>query len=413
MTNSLRRDDPKTDRSEEPGRPNTDEPAWFFEGANQPTREELIARYRKHFNLPENGAPAALLPRAGNAMPGYRDLIAAPRNAGRLQVPISLSEGDALGPAYREAARHGSMDLHRTYVLAALGAMLAGGSVGFLASQAHVIKEKTLAVLSTAVPDSTSKKNSAVARIPGTSVALKKPVATASLQVEDAAGQVDSLIPLVLRAEPAEGAKDLLLKLSGLPDKAYLTSGHKQADKAWTLSLADLENVKLMVPAPGQPEINVAVAAFERGSGELAAPVKTMTIALSDAVIVPVASPALQPRFAEATSDLPSPIPVPMNLGVTLASLRSVPQDLIAMGDVKLKSGDMPAARQLYERAWSNGAAEGAMSLARTFDSLALAQLHITGAAADREQALRWYERAAHAGKPGALAAIARLKAKP
>ncbi len=418
MTNPIRRDDPNIGNDAELTQDQTaaGEPSWFFDGANQPTREELMARYRKHFNLPDDGISLAPRRQPASLAPGYRDLIAAPRTAGRLQFPSTLHGEERRDPVHAEMAHQSGHGLHRTYILAALGAMLAGGSIGFVASQAHTIKLQAMAAFGYLTPDSATQSGTTVPQTATAAVAAKKPVATASLQVEDASGRVGSLIPLILRAEPAMAEQDLLLKISGLPDRAYLTSGRKQTDKVWSLSIADLKDVKLMVTGPGQPEINVAVAAFERGSGELAAPVKTMTIALTDAVIVPTASPPPQSHFSGPNgvrADLPSPIPVPMNMGLTLAALRSASQDLVSEGDIKLKTGDAAQARRIYERAWSSGSAEGAMALARSFDPIVLAQLRVKGVTPNRTQALYWYGRAAGAGHKEAYAAIVRLKVKP
>ena len=87
------------------------------------------------------------------------------------------------------------------------------------------------------------------------------------MQVADVSGQTNSLIPLSLRAEPGIVGSDLLLKISGLPESAYLTSGQRDADKLWALNIADLKDVKLIVPHSQIPEIDLAVAAFEFRDG--------------------------------------------------------------------------------------------------------------------------------------------------
>lgn len=410
MTNSIRRDDVEAFENEDlaPAASEADDPSWFLGGANHPTREELIARYRKHFNIPEDGIAYPQRASQARTKVGYRELIST-QPAIRRPSFLSSLEHEAEHTAGRPEAVASRPSLRRTYILAALGAMLAGGSAGFVASQVHVLKQVAAAITD---PQAAASRNSA-SHVPR--VVTVKPVATASLQVEDVAGPVNALIPLALSAEPAWPQKDLLLKLSGLPDKAYLTSGHREADKVWSLSLADLKDVKLMVPGPSQPEISVAVAAVEPRSGELAAPVKTMTIALSNATIVPVSSPPPQAKPASsqpARTDMPSPIPVPMNMNVTLASLQNPARDLIAQGDARLKGGDFAGARQFYERAWTSGSAQGAMAMARSFDPLLKPQLP-AGTTTDRDQALQWYERAAEAGQKDAFAAIVRLKVKP
>src|SRR6185503_6292734 len=70
--------------------------------------------------------------------------------------------------------------------------------------------------------------------------AFKKPVTTASLEVSDAKGDVNTPIPLSISAEPALPDQDIALRLSGLPADAYLTAGTKLADNAWILKPAEL-----------------------------------------------------------------------------------------------------------------------------------------------------------------------------
>ena len=55
--------------------------------------------------------------------------------------------------------------------------------------------------------------------------------------------------------------------------------------------MAELKDLKLVVPDAPKPELDLAVAAFEPKTGELAAPVKTMTVALSDVVVEPASAP--------------------------------------------------------------------------------------------------------------------------
>ena len=62
---------------------------------------------------------------------------------------------------------------------------------------------------------------------------LKKPVTTASLDVNDATGTVNTLYPAVkISAEPASLDQDIALRLTGLPADAYLTAGTKLANNA-------------------------------------------------------------------------------------------------------------------------------------------------------------------------------------
>jgi len=254
----------------------------------------------------------------------------------------------------------------------------------------------------------------------------KKPVSTATLQVADVTGQTNSFIPLALHAEPAGLNKDMLLKISGIPEGAYLTSGHREEDQVWSLSLAELKDVKLVVPQAREPQIDLAVAAFEPKTGELAAPVKTMTVALQDVQVEPTSAPppgqeqasteqkSTLPAAADAAA-LPAAIQPPDSVKVALASPDSPEtQQLVAEGDQLFKSGDVRAARKSYERAWGNdGSAAAAFGLGRSYDPVVVAALALKNAKPDKAQALQWYQRAASAGNPDAAEAIVRLQLKP
>ena len=52
--------------------------------------------------------------------------------------------------------------------------------------------------------------------------------------MQDLSGNANSMIPLMLSAEPGDAGQDLILKLSGLPADAYLTAGTRDGD-GWEL----------------------------------------------------------------------------------------------------------------------------------------------------------------------------------
>jgi hypothetical protein len=253
----------------------------------------------------------------------------------------------------------------------------------------------------------------------------KKPVSTATLQVADVTGETNSLIPLALHAEPGGPDTDMLLKISGVPEGAYLTSGHRQDDQIWALSLAETRDVKLVVPQASNPQIDLAIAAFEPKTGELAAPVKTMTVALKDVVVEPTSAPppgqATAPASAAtstlpgANAGLPVVIPPPHSVNLALAMPETAAtQQLIGKGDQLLGGGDVQSARKAYERAWGNdGSAAAAFGIARSYDPLVLASLARNNGTADKDQAVRWYQRAALGGNADAAEAIVRLQMKP
>jgi hypothetical protein len=387
--------------ADEPAHPADEEPTWFLAVANDPTPEELAKRYRRRYNLPTD--VRVLPPRHGEIHGyGYHDWIASGRS-GEFDLPdIFDHNAEPCAPSRRPSARRDRLSLWQVYVLAALGAMFSGGSVGYLASQAGAIKEQLLATFVEPAATRTNPASPPPLVIAADQHRSSKPVVMAKLEVADVNGRVNSLIPLALAAEPAAPQVDLLLKISGLPADAYLTSGHRDAEKAWVLTLADLKDVKLMIPKPARPEIDVAVAAIEAGTGELAAPVKTMTIAISDAAVVPVAAPPPQTYHLQSI-DPKRPEP---------ADAERV-ANLLRQGHAAWLAGDVDSARGYFELAWSAGSGDAAMELGRTYDPDSGLHGGAAHADFDRTEALRWYERAAATGEEEASGAMARLRAKP
>lgn len=394
----------------------------------QLTREELLARYRRQRALPEDPFETGTRP---TPPPGYRDRIMnEPRPAARfIERPAAENR-----PAVAAARPARSFTLGQTFAIAAAMALMAGGGAGVLSARFSAPSTPG-ATASPPVAAASAAGDTAAAPVPPPQLQLaaaepsnittidKKPVPTATLQVADVAGETNSLIPLALHAEPAGLGQDILLKISGIPEGAYLTSGHRGDDQIWSLSLAETRNVKLVVPQAQEPQIDLAVAAFEPGTGELAAPVKTMTVALSDVVVQPTSAPP--PDQAAATqktalpdadaASLPAAVPPPQSIKLALASPETPEtQHMILEGDSLFKSGDVRAARKTYERAWGNdGSAAAAFGIARSYDPLVLAALALKNAKPDKGQAIQWYQRAASAGNPDAAEAIVRLQLKP
>jgi hypothetical protein len=370
------------------------------------SREELLARYRRQRALPDDpfeqgGKPVP--------PPGYRDRIMShPRPVSRFLEP----EDAPAAPAPQRR----SLSLGQTFAVAAAMALAAGAGVGMI--NARLLSGAPVAPSADPAPvqASTLATVAPEAQVSKRTVVTKKAVSTATLEVSDAAGETNSFIPLALSAQPAELGSDILLKISGIPEGAYLTSGRRDEDKMWALTLAELKDLRLVVPEAQDPKLDLAVAAFEPQTGELAAPVKTMTVALSDVVVQPASAPPPGQTTSLTTGKTAQPAAIPAPDSMTMAALEpaeaSAARSLVLEGDELLKSGDVRQARSSYEKAWAGGSPAGAYGMARSFDPVVLGGLALKNDKPDTAKALEWYERAALAGHAGAADSIVRLRLK-
>ena len=385
------------------------QPSWLLSGSGeQLTRDELLARYRRQRSLPEDPFENEPVPEPPH---GYRHSMMRERHGARFKERARAS---ATPP--RPKSR--SFTVMQTLAIATATALVAGGSAGVLSARLLSPQATAPAVADAAGFDVTPAPPSPKLQMTSSSAAHdtiveKKPVSTATLQVADVSGETNSFIPLALQAAPAGLETDMLLKISGLPEGAYLTSGHRQDDQIWALSLAELKGVKLVVPRADDPQIDLAVAAFEPRTGELAAPVKTMTVALTDVVVEPASAPPPDLHTtppASVNTNLPASNPP--HSGTPMAVPESAEtQNLINGADALLSGGDVAAARRSYERAWGNdGSAAAAFGLAQSYDPLVQSTLPATNAAPDKGLAMQWYQRAATAGHADAAKAIIQLQ---
>jgi hypothetical protein len=326
-------------------------------------------------------------------------------------------ESEARPHARRPGPHRGG--LGKSFVFASLAASLTGGLIGLAAAQFDAIKQTASEFAAATFASSQAEPEMAIlkpAAAPANQTVIsKKPVATATLDVADASGALNSMIPLILRAEPAAEGQILALRVSGLPEDAYLTAGTRQTGNSWLLDPGQEQNVKLVVPKAGKPKFDVEVAAIETGSGELAAPVKELTVAIDDPNLqvepanAPPETAAIQGGIG-SRQDLPAQNTAD-DTEIQAASATSETADLMRKGELLLKSGDLAAARLFYERAYAQGAAAGALGAGKTYDPVVFADLNVQGIAPDPAKAMEWYKRAESQGLPDAASAIEALKA--
>jgi hypothetical protein len=112
----------------------------------------------------------------------------------------------------------------------------------------------------------------------------------------------------------------------------------------------------------------------------------------------PAALPQPAPRSGQF--DQSGLVPAAQTLkSAALSSASPRALDFIKRGEDLFAAGNVAAARLFYERAAEAGLAEGALALATTFDSDALARRQVLGGVQpDPAAAWRWYERALELG---------------
>jgi hypothetical protein len=247
------------------------------------------------------------------------------------------------------------------------------------------------------------------------SVITKKVINTATLDVNDVRGTMGGMIPLLLTAQNADSSEPISLKITGLPDQAYLTAGVKSAQGSWTLKPSELGDVKLVVPQSDVNRFEMEVAAVEDRTGALAAPIKAMNVDLQIAEPSRAALPLTKASDGKvnaeiAAATLPAPVVVsPVNAAPETATEqlnqpsaiptpKSEAEDLVAKGNVLLESGDIVSARQFFLRASEMGNAQGSFGVGRSYDPKVFAQLNVVGLQPDAAVAADWYKKAAAAG---------------
>ena len=308
--------------------------------------------------------------------------------------------------------------LKKSLLLAGVFAAVAGGAVGFAVTKSDQISKTASDVYAFAVGSMPSSPES-LFNSTGQTTISKKPIAIASLDVSDVTGTLNSMIPLALNAEPAFENQELAIKISGLPASAYLTAGKKISDNTWILKDGEENDINLYVPQSDTAKFDISVAAIETSTGELAAPVKEMTVAIDDVKldddtalqITPASAPPetsvqvkTQPENAEA-------VPAPASFEPIKPALSAEVTGLLGKGDMLMKTGDLIIARQFYSRAFQLGAAEGAMGVAKTYDPAVFTEMKVQGITPDAAKAAEWYEKAKVAGVTEAEAALTTLSA--
>lgn len=368
--------------------------------AQRKAESEVKENYRRNLDARFKAAKAQYDKPGNDNPPGVKIKARRPT--------LPLSEIDGRGQRYtRETARVSDLPqtsaanaIRRTYISWAILAVATGSVIGFgFANRDRVVvlsqnglnqaKASIASLLST-------PPNVPAASMSGSTVIMKKQISMASLSVNDAAGTLNSMIPLALTARAASAEQPVDILISGLPTSAYLTAGRQVEEGSWLVKAPDMADLKLVVPQSQAPKISLDVAALDQGTSNLAAPMQKLSVEFSDVKITPAAAPPDE-QGSNVTSQ-----PAAADSKVANAQAQPIPQpvgaDLLIRADSLMNQGDIISARQYYMQAANVGSPRGILGVARTYDPKVFAEMKIEGLQPDAVKAAEWYKKAQASG---------------
>ncbi|HRA94347.1 MAG TPA: hypothetical protein PLL12_10325 [Aestuariivirga sp.] len=411
-------------------------PSWLTQHYRDDDAEFLVNQYRRK-QEDEPAAPSAppenrtyeyyrrrIMERQREQLDQQMERAPMPQVPSRPTLPVSEldvqhrhygNERESVERPVSYASTYERPRLRKSLLLAGVFAAVAGGAVGFAVTKYDEISNSANGLYAFAAGLLPSEPESLFEANRETTIS-KKPIAIASLEVSDVTGTLNSMIPLALNAEPAFENQELAIKISGLPASAYLTAGKKISDNTWILKDGEEDGISLFVSQSETAKFDISVAAIETNTGELAAPVKEMTVAIDDVKLVnetalqitPVsAPPATSIPVKETQPEIVDALPVPVEPFTPIKpALSAEVKGLLDKGDMLMTTGDLIIARQFYSRAFQMGAAEGAMGVAKTYDPAVYTEMKVQGITPDAAKAAEWYEKAKAAGVTEASAAL-------
>jgi hypothetical protein len=228
----------------------------------------------------------------------------------------------------------------------------------------------------------------------------RKELSTAKLAVADMTAAPNLQMPLPIALETTRD-RPVSVRLTGLPDTAYLTVGKRIDNAVWLVSSDELQRAKLAFHETPASPFSLSVAAVEAATGTLAAPIQEMKIDIS---------------LKQDAENSQTGQTFPLSTVSAKADFNAYPSkqtavdELLARADALLQAGKIDDARRLYTQANSLSASDALLGLAKTYDPDFLAKLNVKNAKPDSEMALAYYRKAEAAGAAGAKEAIEALQ---
>ncbi len=411
-------------------------PTWFTRDISQETDEDLAEHYRasrpeSRLSVETPGPEAyadykrKLDEKFSQAQRLYDVPLATTPTARRPTLPMSdihgrrrLYEQEQRAQPLQDVSKRSTVPWFKIIGYGMI-AIVVGGASGF----GFANKDKLTSLLSSA---STNTQPTLATHLPldvkappsaNITVIQKKTVQTASLDVNDVRGTLNSMIPLMLSAQAAKGADPVALKIMGLPNDAYLTVGKEITKGNWLVQPSDIAGIKLVVPLLDSNQFNMEVAAIEEKTGELAAPIKAMNVKVDQPIVADIqtADGKQELGSADIAATIAPASALPVSSGSNQVAAAPIPDvlpeagALISKGDGLLNGGDIISARQLYLQANKLGDAKGAYGVGRTYDPQVFTALKVSGLKPDPEKAAQWYQTAIKGGVAAAKTALSNL----
>lgn len=202
------------------------------------------------------------------------------------------------------------------------------------------------------------------------------------LRVSNIEGSPGRPIPLKIELLNDSTAEQLFI-ITGIPEGFTLSPGG-YFGKFWAVNPKVLPSLTLTAPQGFSGSFQVSIV--RRRDGAAAGPTASASFTVS------VREPA-----TTATSAFASP---PPQAAPARPAPKANPNEAayIARGKLLLESGDVSAARAIFENLALQGSAAGAMALGETYDPVSLRGVLIRGLEPDSEKARKWYLKAEELG---------------
>jgi hypothetical protein len=221
-------------------------------------------------------------------------------------------------------------------------------------------------------------------------------------------------IPVTL---PSTRSSDYaLLTIRGLPRTISLSSGFRFED-SWAVALSDVDNLAMFVPADFNGRFNLEVQLIKGQDippEKLIVPVEIRRRADSVEAVAGVTTRTAYRGSATRTGEQERVI----GPARTHPARRKVtPKEearMIERGNRLLQTGDITAARMVFERLGRRQSAKGAFAAGLTFDPQFFKTIKVIGLKPNVKKARNWYKRSAELGNQEAarrLSALGKLGA--